>query len=274
MRRQPNVYSMHATPVPQPGGASKVSIRALEPVGRPVALGDQVYNALRALLRSGDIAAGQPLQEVPIAAQLGVSRTPVREALARLASEGLLAVEGRSFAVPALTRSDVDDIYELRGLIEPAAMRRIAPLTTQASVRAALDAALAAARHAHRADDSAAFRAAHVEHRAAWLALVPNQRMVRMIELYADHLQHIRTLTLGDGAVRTIVLRGLEQITAALAAGDGAAAAAAMHAHLLQAKLAFLKALGLDADDPAETLGNRARVPAALAARTQAAEPA
>ena len=88
-----------------------VSICALKPVERSLALGDQVYNALRAQLRSGSVVAGQALQEVQLAAQLGVSRTPVREALARLASEGLLAADRRSFTVPALSRADVDDIY-------------------------------------------------------------------------------------------------------------------------------------------------------------------
>jgi DNA-binding GntR family transcriptional regulator len=255
-----------------------VSIRALAPVGRPVALGDQVYRALRELLRSGDLAAGQPLQELPLAAQLGVSRTPVREALARLASEGLLAIDGRSFTVPALTRTDVEDIYELRCLIEPAAMRRVAPLAAEAAARAALDAALADAARAHRRGDSDAFRAAHVAHRAAWLALVPNQRMVHMIELYAEHLQHIRALTLGNAAVRTIVLDGLGRITAALAAGDGDAAAAAMHAHLLQARLAFLKALGLEAqgrsDAAAGRASPRARANGPTTVRAHPAQPA
>ena len=85
-----------------------------------------------------------------------------------------------------------------------------------------------------------------VHYRAAWLALVPNARLVRVVEQYADHLQHIRALTLGDAGVRTIVLRGLKRITAALAAGDGDAAAAAMHEHLLQARRAFILATGLD----------------------------
>lgn len=217
----------------------------MKPVERPPALGEQVYLALRAKLRSGDMQAGQTLQELPLAERLGVSRTPVREAMARLASEGLLAADGRSFTVPALTLRDVDDIYELRFLIEPAALRRVAPLAVDAARRAPIDAALAAAVAAHRSGDSEAFRDANVRYRAAWLALVPNARLVRMVELYADHLQHIRALTLGDARVRRIVLRGLERITAALAAGDGDAVAAALHEHLLQARRAFVEATGL-----------------------------
>ena len=230
---------------------------SLKPVERPRALVDQVYSALRDQLRSGAIDAGAALQEVALAGQLGVSRTPVREAMARLASEGLLASDRRSFTVPALTRQDVDDIYEVRFLVEPAALRRIAERTRDRQVRAAVDAALGDAERAHRAGDSDAFREANVRYRAAWLALVPNARLVRVVELYADHLQHIRALTLGDARVRSIVLRGLKRITAALAAGDGEAAAAAMQAHLQQARQAFIEATGLAPRPAARTRSNR-----------------
>jgi DNA-binding GntR family transcriptional regulator len=223
----------------------RVSNRSLKPVSRPLALGEQVYNALRAELREGAIGAGQAMQEVQLAEQLGVSRTPVREAMARLASEGLLDADRRSFTVPALTNQDIDDIYEVRCLIEPAAMRRIAPLAANPATRSRIDAALADALAAHRTGDGAAFRDANARYRAAWLTLLPNARLVRVVELYADHMQHIRALTLDDPVVRTVVLRGLKRITAALAAGDGDAASAAMHRHLLQARLAFIKATGL-----------------------------
>lgn len=224
-------------------------VSVLKPVERPLALGEQVYHTLRAYLRNGVLVAGQPLQEVQLAAKLGVSRTPVREALARLANDGLLVTEGRSFTVPALTREDIDEIYEIRFLIEPAAMRRIAPLAVEPARRGAIEAALRDAEAAHAAFNTEAFRAANVRFRSAWLALVPNRRLVRVIEQYADHMQHIRTLTLGDASVRGIVLQGLQKITAALAAGDGEAAATAMHAHLLEAKRCFIVAVGVD-DEP------------------------
>ena len=238
----------------------------MTPLQRPQALADQVYLALRERLRSGAIESGEVLQEVPLAAQLGVSRTPVREAMARLASEGLLATDRRSFAVPALTLADVDDIYELRFLLEPAAMRRIAARAAEPGTLAPIEAALAAATAAHRAGDAGAFREANVAYRRAWLKLVPNSRLVRIIELYADHMQHIRALTLGAAGVRTIVLRGLQRITAALAAGDADAAEQCMRVHLQQARRAFVDALGLAGQDP-----NRARPGAGAEGATPAA---
>lgn len=220
-------------------------VSSLKPVERPLALGEQVYHTLRSHLRNGTIVAGQPLQEVQLAEQLGVSRTPVREALRRLASEGLLVSDGRSFVVPSLTLQDVHDIYEIRFLVETAAIRSIAPLTRSPEARRAIEDALADTVRAHKANDVDAFREANIRFRAAWLALVPNPRLVKIVEQYSDHMQRIRTLTLGDPGIRTIVLQGLNRISAALAAGDGDAAAKAMHAHLAEAKRAFIEATGL-----------------------------
>ena len=59
-----------------------------------MALGELVYTSLQTHLRSGTLTAGQPLQEEYVAEMLGVSRTPVREAMMRLASEGLLGHRG------------------------------------------------------------------------------------------------------------------------------------------------------------------------------------
>ncbi|AKU11675.1 GntR family transcriptional regulator [Azoarcus sp. CIB] len=226
-------------------------VSTLQPVERPLALGERVYHTLRDHLRNGQIVAGQPLQEVQLAEKLGVSRTPVREALRRLASEGLLVSDNRSFVVPSLTLQDVNDIYEIRFLIEPAAIRSIAPLTRSPELRRGIEDALAAIVRAHKAGDAAAFREATICFRAAWLALVPNPRLVRIVEQYADHMQRIRTLTLDDPEIRTIVLRGLNRISSALAAGDGDTAAMAMLDHLVEAKRAFIAAVGLNEDDPA-----------------------
>lgn len=244
---RPNVYSIPSTPHPPP--QTHPLVPSLAPVERAPALADQVYEALRAQLRSGAIAAGLPLQEVQLAQKLGVSRTPVREALARLASEGLLVLSGRSFAVPALTIDDAEDIYEVRFLLETAAMRRIAARCVDETVRAPIEEALAAAARANEAGDVRGFREAHMRFRSACLALVPNRRLVRVIEQYGDHMQHIASLTLDDPRMRRVVLDGLTGVIEALRTGDGDAAAHAMHAHLTQARRAFIVAIGLQNEE-------------------------
>ncbi len=221
-------------------------VSSLKPVERPLALSDQVYQTLRANVRNGKMLPGQTLQEVQLAAQLGVSRTPVREALTRLASDGLVSADGRSFMVPSLSIADVDDIYEVRSLLEPEALRRVAAQTFNPLVRAPIMNALKASIAAHKAGDNEAFMAANACFRSSWLTLVPNPRLVHAVELYADHVQHLRSLTLGSPKVRNVVLGGLKRIARALATGDGNAAAQAMQEHLSEARQAFIAATGLD----------------------------
>ena len=222
---------------------------ALAPLERSPALSDQVYQALRAQLRSGTVSAGQPLQEVALAQRLGVSRTPVREALTRLAGEGLLVLAGRSFTVPALSIEDAADLYEIRFLLETAAMRRIAPRCVDGDVRSPIEEELATATQAHESDDAATFRDAHARFRAACLALVSNRRLTRLIEQYDDHMQHIAAITLDDREIRAIALAGLDRIAAALRQGDSEAAALATQQHLMQARHAFIIAIGLQDEE-------------------------
>ena len=222
---------------------------ALKPVKRQPALGQQVYQSLQGLLRSGALVAGQPLQEVQLAEQLGVSRTPVREAMTRLESEGLLVSDGRSFVIPALTLADVDDIYEIRFLVEPAALRCVADNKLTPAARANIEACVAAAIAAHEAGDAAGFRDSAARFRNAWLALIPNPRLLRVVGQYADHMQHIRVLTLGDPTVRAIVLAGIRRLASALISGDGDSAESATKENLRQARKAFVAAAGLTPDD-------------------------
>ena len=215
-------------------------IADLEALSRPEPLGDRVYSTLREYLRTGRIPHGQPLQEVTVAAQLGVSRTPVREALARLASEGLVVADGRSFTVPSLSEGDIADIYALRFLLEPEALRSIAEGKPDRKALAPLRDALDDMAAAHEAGDGKAFMDANYRYRDAWTALVPNKRLVRAIHLYADHVRYLRAFTLDEPAVRALVLKGLKRLTTALAAGDEEAAAQAMRSHLENAKRILL----------------------------------
>jgi GntR family transcriptional regulator of vanillate catabolism len=89
--------------------------------------------ALRQKILSGELPGGTRLFEVTIAEALDISRTPVREAMARLAEEGLLErAAGGGFAVRSFTPADVVDAIELRGVLEGTAAR----LAAERGVRA------------------------------------------------------------------------------------------------------------------------------------------
>ena len=217
---------------------------SLQVLERSLPLGDRVYATLREYLRAGRLMKGQVLQEAALASQLGVSRTPVREALARLASEGLVVAEGRSFTVPALTDADIHDIYELRFLLEPQALREIAEARHGRERLAPIRKALEEMRAAHESGDGSEFMEANYRFRAEWMQRIPNRRLARAIELYADHVRYLRAFTLGDAEVRAAVLKGLKRLLGALEAGDGEAAAEAMRSHLAKAKSILLERNG------------------------------
>ena len=82
-------------------------------------LGGQIFNRIRDDILSGNYAPGEELKEATLGKQLGVSRTPVREALRQLELEGLVTIiPNRGAFVEGISKDDIQDIYEIRSLLE------------------------------------------------------------------------------------------------------------------------------------------------------------
>lgn len=80
---------------------------------------EQAYSRLKAMVLSGELVPGQRLTEEHLAQKLGVSRTPIREALHKLASEGLIqALPTRGFKVSGESREEMEQVFELRAVLE------------------------------------------------------------------------------------------------------------------------------------------------------------
>ncbi len=92
---------------------------------RRASLGDQVYLEILQRIQHGSIPAGTRLRDTAIAAELGVSRTPVREALVRLAREGILAAAiGRGFRLSPLDPAELREIGSILAALEPLALEQ------------------------------------------------------------------------------------------------------------------------------------------------------
>jgi GntR family transcriptional regulator of vanillate catabolism len=90
-------------------------------------LTDQVVLKLREMILRGELPGGQRVAEIPIAERLGVSRTPVREALTVMAQEGLLEIAGkRGYRVVEFGAKEIEDAVDLRGILEGTAARLVA----------------------------------------------------------------------------------------------------------------------------------------------------
>jgi len=195
-------------------------------------LADRVHARLRAMILTGELAPGEPLRQEALAEGLGTSRTPLREALHRLASEGLIELRPHRGAVVAtFSPRDVEVDYEARRIFEPEAAR-LAAHREPADTAAALERAIGQQRDAG-ADLERQFDA-NREFHVALVAGSGNPHLVRLVEsLWGGRIAPVfyARQARRPGRIRRDV-REHTEIARLVAAGDGDGAAGAVRAHL------------------------------------------
>jgi len=103
---------------------------------KSVPVREWAYNHLKSDVLSGHFNPGERLTEEHLAKTLGVSRTPVREALHKLASEGLIQpLESRGFCVARDSREEVEDLFDIRAALEGYAIRLICDFISEPSLK-------------------------------------------------------------------------------------------------------------------------------------------
>src|SRR5437763_1833167 len=121
---------------------------------RPV--GQQVYDLLWQRIVSHQLRPGDKLSDVRLSEELGVSRTPVREALQRLAQDGMVRAESRrGFFVAQFSSRDVGEVYDVRTALEVLAVRLAFPHLTEADLATSQTALDAVARRVRAGDAGA-----------------------------------------------------------------------------------------------------------------------
>jgi DNA-binding GntR family transcriptional regulator len=213
------------------------------PLGEPRTRTDLVVDAIKLAILNGSIAPGQPLSERDLAARLGVSKTPVREALKLLRSTGL--VELGAYQQVNVRRIDgvlVNELYQARLLIEPHAVG----LTVRTRGRGAwpdATAALAEALAAAQADDLATVSLANRRFHRLLYAQCGNRFLIDQL----DQLQDVTALaaTVGWRHGRTDREEADEhaEVLAAVERGDASQATKLMHRHIAAARTHILHLL-------------------------------
>jgi DNA-binding GntR family transcriptional regulator len=207
---------------------------------------DTVYARLRDAILRGEIEPGRELSQVQIAKALGVSRTPLREALRLLQREGL--VEGkpnRRVRVAGFSVSDMEELYTLRITLEALAIRLTIPLATQEDI-AALEGEMTQMAYFTERHDYDRYL---VPHRAFHAGLVARSgtRLVQQLKELSDHGERYRHLH------TTKALHAWEDaqkehraILDAFIAGDADLAASRLAEHLAHTVLGNLPLLAPD----------------------------
>ena len=193
---------------------------------------DWVYEEIRGAIVDLRLEPGAPLREAAIATQLGVSKTPVREALGRLEQEGL--VEATSFKGAVVTdysERDLQEIYELRELLEGVAVRAAATEADDATL-AALHEVIERSRAARDAEDLVLLAELLGRFDQIIFEQVENARIRNLIETLRAHLTRIGKLTEEiPGRVEASVEEHAA-IVEAIARGDADEAERAMRVHI------------------------------------------
>jgi DNA-binding GntR family transcriptional regulator len=197
-----------------------------------VSLREQARRVLRTSIITGELEEGRVYSVGELAEHLGVSATPVREAVFDLAHLGLVEmIRNRGFVVPPLTDHDLDEIFQLRILLEVPAVEAVAgTLDAEVSARArdAVERCLAGA----HAGDVATFIDADREFHLRLLEAYSNGRLVTIVERLRDQarLYGLRDLA----ASGRLVASGEEhvRILDAVNAGDRAAVREQVERHL------------------------------------------
>lgn len=198
----------------------------------------RIYEDYLGRIQRGEIGRQERLVDTAIAAELGVSRMPVREALMQLAHEGYLEGTSRGFTLPSLTHEQIIEFFELRRLLEP----RAAATAAQALDPAALAVMRAAVNDVESTlssgDIMLFFRASEV-FRNTWLAAVPNRELRQTIQRYLGQVQSVRMATMRDRPTHEIVVDGQRDLMNAFQRHDAVAAADRMLRFVLQAEESY-----------------------------------
>jgi DNA-binding GntR family transcriptional regulator len=227
-----------------------VNERDTSVVFRPPATSNtqDVYLRLRELLLNGEIPPGTVISQVKLARELGVSTTPLREAMRLLQAEGLLIAEhNRRSRVAPLDPKDIDAVYASRILIEALAIRLAVPRMSSDDVDA-LRRDLAAMRTAGDERDLAAWEPVHrMFHRRL---VAGNEAMERIIDPVVDRSERYRRSSLFRSPARTWEIGNDEHeaIVTAVEERDPEAASVLLARHLARSALTVLAKIAPDED--------------------------
>lgn len=202
---------------------------------------ERAYRSIKASIVEGRYPPGAPLSEIMLARQYGMSRTPVREGLARLWQEHYLdRVVGHGYFVARVTVQSIHDTFDVRRVLEGAAAARAAELATAAQLDdlrklAVLPPVAAEAQQRSRIDAPTAYRdaeAANLRFHMAVATAARNELMLELIQRCLAQVDRFMSLGVHFGPFQDAATEAHLAIVEAIARRDPAAARSRMEEHL------------------------------------------
>jgi DNA-binding GntR family transcriptional regulator len=170
-------------------------IGPLDDVPPYVPLREVVFLALKKAILEGSLKPGQQISENKIASKLSVSRTPVREAIRILERDNLVSIlPGRKVIVSVPSKRDIEEIYEIRSIVETEALRRITP--DRKNLIRELEACIDEAEGLRKEGNLQEMAKANHRFHLAIISALENQRLQRFIDSLNDTISQFRSYSL------------------------------------------------------------------------------
>jgi DNA-binding GntR family transcriptional regulator len=204
----------------------------LPKVTEPVSLKDKAYNAIKSAILSLKLKPGDPLVESDLAQQLGISKTPVRDALLELEREGFVTkILFKGTYVTEITLKDVREAFQVRAVLEGLAARLAVPLLSAEELEEA-EKIITAAEAALAEGDIALCSEHGKQFHSLIINKADNHRLQPLIRNLDDHLQRFRLLSDQINGRLNKSLTEHRKVLEALRRRDPIAAEEAMRGHL------------------------------------------
>ena len=206
-------------------------------------LRDVVFQTLRQAILYGTLVPGERLMEIHLADQLGVSRTPVRDAVRMLELEGLVKMIPRRGAVVAqISRQDLEDVLEVRGMLEELAVRKACVNMGRAEIGRLKEAAERFREALSGGDTLECAKADELFHKIINES-TGNRRLNQILNNLNEQIFRYRVENLKDASTHEALLLQHQEICSALQERSEEKAVEAVRAHIELQRISITKSL-------------------------------
>ena len=224
----------------------RCAIEKLELGTKPKGLTDWAYETIKELILTLKVAPGTQLQIEMLAEQMGVSRTPVREALLRLEQDGLTQVVPRvGVFVTGISKRDLEELYELRELLESRATEEAAQRLTDDDLDH-IDHLLEESKAAVKPGEVEKFLESEIAFHQILTQSAQNRRLISIMDSLGDLSYRWRIISLKSQENVRLTLIEHQGIAQALRQRDGKKAGKLMGDHIRSASERMIEEIDLD----------------------------
>ena len=206
-------------------------------------LRDVVFNTLREAILKGELKPGERLMELQLAAKLGVSRTPIREAIRMLEQEGLAVTIPRKGAeVAKMTEKDMEDVLQIREALDELAAKIACEQISEEQLEE-LVATMHEFEESTKTDNVKKIAEADVKFHDIIYQSTGNPKLVNMLNNLREQMYRYRVEYLKEGETRDVLVKEHEELTKAIRERDVERAKQLSFQHIENQRMAIMRSI-------------------------------